>query len=756
MEVSAIFTLVSVVILLTMVGTEATEYFVSIDGDGNNPGTLEKPWKHIQKATTVLSAGDICTIRGGRYSEEVTINGLQGTQDKPIIFRSYPGETVTFDGTVPITSSWEKYKDDIYVTTLEEDIWQLFVDGEMQVNARWPNAFWYDYSVFNYTKWAFGDAKSTFNPATGKGVLVDNGTQGLAKSRVNASGAITILNIGSWLTWAGLVTEHTPGEDNFSFDIQQMLSGVIKFHGQASRYFLEDKLEFLDAPSEWFYDAVTKKLYLWTINSDEPSKYDICGKVSTYAFTITNSSAWLTLSDFNFFASTVFIRGMNGQSDVNNIRLESLYFSYPSYSKRMLGSLAVPNMTTIYYNGLQTEYAGNFSVFNCTWEYADGQTMLYRGADGVFQNNLWHHNDFTCVGNGALFSSEGVRDHFIRNTVHSNGPSIGFSPGNGNAKDRQLGMPIGADVRLNIFYDLKYLQDDGAHVQTRIAAQNGTVLEYNWSFDTMKYGLRFDRSTAENAPWGYNGTVRYNIIWGTRGLMIKGDYHHVENNLCFDNNQLPYDLALLGYPGKGAKGEDIHTVTTGNILQHGACADYNTPNCTYIPGNFTNNAIEDVRKALRDPDNLDFRPVKGSDYFSKGIGPYGNESVHPLVGKSRDPSTGPVYWIPGRQEVLASTPIPPNGTTTAKCDADLMWLAAYNAEAHYVYFNTNRTAVVTADTTSDILIGVLKTPANVVAPSIKLKPNLTYYWRVDGLSKNLNDIDVGENKGNIWQFECKN
>ena len=45
---------------------------------------------------------------------------------------------------------------------------------------------------------------------------------------------------------------------------------------------------------------------------------------------------------------------------------------------------------------------GNFSVFNCTREYADGQTMSYRGADGVFENNLWHHNDFTCVGNGFL------------------------------------------------------------------------------------------------------------------------------------------------------------------------------------------------------------------------------------------------------------------------------------------------------------------------------------------------------------------
>ena len=543
-----------------------------------------------------------------------------------------------------------------------------------------------------------------------------------------------------------MVDKHNPGEDNFAFNLQKV-TGQIKFHGQNSRYFLEDKLQFLDAPSEWFYDKYSKELYLWTHDSDHPGTHNIHGKVSTYAFKVTNNSTWLVLSNLNFFATTVLVKGDNETSDVSNIRLESLHFSYPSYSKRMLRSLAVPNMTTIYYNGLLTKYDGNFSVFNCTWEYADGQTMSYRGADGVFENNLWHHNDFTCVGNGFLFASEGVRDKFVHNTVHSNGPSVGFSPGQGTAKDRKLGLPIGADIRLNLFYHLKYLQDDGSHVQTEINAQNGTILEYNWSYDTMKYGLRFDRVMADNASWGYNGTVRYNVIWGTRGLMIKGDDHHVENNLSFDN-EIPYDLALLGYPGNGQKGENVHTVTTGNILQHGACADFKDENCTFthLPGNFTNNAIGDVHKLLRDPDNLDFRPVKDSEFLTKGIGPYGKESVS-AGSCNHDSSHGGVYWIPGRQQLPASMPIPPNGTTTAKCDVDLMWLAGYDVQSHYVYFGTNKTAVATADSMSPTLVCELKAPANVVSLPKQLQPGTMYYWRVDS-SK--------ESKGHMWQFQCKN
>ena len=114
----------------------------------------------------------------------------------------------------------------------------------------------------------------------------------------------------------------------------------------------------------------------------------------------------------------------------------------------------------------------------------------------------------------------------------------------------------------------------------------------------------------------------------------------------------------------------MHTVTTDNILQQGVCTYWyynNGTNCKYIPGNFTNNAIGDVRLHLRDPDNFDFRLNHNSDNIAKGIGPHGKECT----------GEGGVYWIPGYQQLFASMPIPPNGTTTAKCNADLMWLAGY-------------------------------------------------------------------------------
>ena len=727
---------------------ESTEYFVSItDGYDNNPrGTIDKPWQHVGRAVLSMHPGDICTIRGGDYYEEILIKGLKGTQDKPVIFRAYPGEEVVFKGTGgPIPGPWHRYTDHIFRTKLDYDIWQLFVNGKMQVNARWPNANWSDFSVFDYTNWGFSSVNSTYNETTGTGVMIDNGTHNLAESGLNAMGAVAVLNIGSWLTYAGRVEEHKTGENRFKYNLS-MVPNSVHFVPRNSRYFLEDKLEFLDSPGEWFYDYETSFLYLWTETSQYPEYYDIEGKTKTYAFTITNGSSWIILSNLNFFATTVYISGTNANDDVSNIKLESLHFSYPSYSKRMLRSLAVPNTTTLYYYGSLTENAGNFSVFNCTWEYADGQTITYRGADGLFQNNLWHHNDFSCVGDGELFYSKGVRDTFIRNVIHSNGPSVGYQPGGGNQKDKELGLPTASTVKLNIFHDLKYLQNDGAHVQTSIASQNGVLVENNWCFNTKKWGLRFDRIMSPNATWGYNGTMSHNVVWNTSGLSVKGDKHHLYNNLAFDSLYPWFDLMLLGDPGDGMKGENEHTETVGNVLQKGTCNYHNKPGCNYTPGNYTNNVVGDVRNLLRDPDNLDFRPKPNSDLISKGIGPYSLESM----------KDGGTYWIPGRQELRASMPIPPNGTTTARCDASLMWLAGYDAESHDLYLSNDKEAVAKANSTSDhksllLYAGKLSMPTNIVNTESSFKADRLYYWRVDARVVSTEEVVVGQ----VWTFTCK-
>lgn len=116
----------------------AAEFYVSLRGKDTNPGTLQKPFRTIQKAADMMHAGDTCYVREGTYRETVRPRN-SGSEGKPIRFVAYPGEKVTLCGTEPIYGDWKVYKGKIYQSRVDRDFVQLFVDGEMMVEARWPN-----------------------------------------------------------------------------------------------------------------------------------------------------------------------------------------------------------------------------------------------------------------------------------------------------------------------------------------------------------------------------------------------------------------------------------------------------------------------------------------------------------------------------------------------------------------------------------------------------------------------------------------
>jgi len=87
----------------------AVEYHVDRNkpaASDENPGTAEKPFRHIQHAADMVQPGDIMTIHGGTYRE--TINWkTPGTKDKRITIQSAPGETAVIKGSV-LVRGWEK------------------------------------------------------------------------------------------------------------------------------------------------------------------------------------------------------------------------------------------------------------------------------------------------------------------------------------------------------------------------------------------------------------------------------------------------------------------------------------------------------------------------------------------------------------------------------------------------------------------------------------------------------------------------
>ena len=59
--------------LLALVGAsvQAETYYIALDGDDSNPGSLQQPWRTITKANNTLQAGDTVLIRAGTYAEVI-------------------------------------------------------------------------------------------------------------------------------------------------------------------------------------------------------------------------------------------------------------------------------------------------------------------------------------------------------------------------------------------------------------------------------------------------------------------------------------------------------------------------------------------------------------------------------------------------------------------------------------------------------------------------------------------------------------
>lgn len=86
-------------ILLQPLRAQADTYYVAINGNDSNPGTLDQPWHHPQRCVdpgSPLRAGDVCSIGPGTYSDAdgdgitvyIRTTAPSGTPSQPITLRS--------------------------------------------------------------------------------------------------------------------------------------------------------------------------------------------------------------------------------------------------------------------------------------------------------------------------------------------------------------------------------------------------------------------------------------------------------------------------------------------------------------------------------------------------------------------------------------------------------------------------------------------------------------------------------------------
>lgn len=92
-------TLAVIIAVLPVQVAAAINFYVATNGDDANPGTLQQPWRTIQKAANAAVPGAVVYVRGGVYQERVNVNVSGSAAQGYITFRNYPDEKPVVDGT---------------------------------------------------------------------------------------------------------------------------------------------------------------------------------------------------------------------------------------------------------------------------------------------------------------------------------------------------------------------------------------------------------------------------------------------------------------------------------------------------------------------------------------------------------------------------------------------------------------------------------------------------------------------------------
>ena len=574
-------------------------YYVSKSyGNNNNDGkSISSPFKTIAKAASVMTAGDVCYIREGSYHETITMNNQSGSQGAPIVFTRYNNERVILDGTLPVDTSWTVHSGNIHKIKLSFTPWQLFVGGNEQVMARWPNAKFSDESIWdNDNHWAKGTIDDDEN-AYSNGTMIDDPYTNDQGESINLSAqgfdldqnnkeAIAILNTGSFRTWSRKVTSHSGGTFNYA----NTPGWKTKHH----YYYLEGRLEFLDSAGEWFFDTADSMLYLWPENNANPKNLDIRGKVQSYAFNIT-ASEYIHIKNLEFFATTVYF--YNG----DNSLIYGSNFMYPSCSKRMLRVVDTQPELTLFTSGSKDNIIRK-SAFRNT----DGSVIEMWGGDNMIDSCYFNNIDYSVADNSSIMLTirmNGSDNIFSHNTIHKTGASATVKVGNSGL------------VEYNNLYDTGHLQSDGSMIQFTEAEQDGAICRYNWLHDTEKYGARFDHSGSAD---GVNGLMHHNVAWNclSGGIMVKGNNHKVYNNTVINSGQ-KNDIIVL----KIGSNDHSGTIVKNNVAMK--IANHRANDVEIDFGSYSNNwngykESASITSILSDTSNKDFSPKSGSSIIDAG------------------------------------------------------------------------------------------------------------------------------------------
>jgi len=472
-------TLLLALLLAPLAAMHAAEFHVAPNGNDSNPGTITQPFATIQVGVNRLQPGDTLLVHGGVYRETITFP-RSGTEQKPIMLRSYKDEKVVITGCEPVTG-WTLHD-------AAKNIWkapmpwtlgtgrnQVFCGDEVLIEARFPNqpSRGLEMPVSGLSKlWpTFGEFA---NPEPGKqpGRIVSGLLDGQPDNFWK--GALYLgIHYGGWSVQTGVIESSKSGEIIVGDRGPIHWSAVHTSTADDGRGMIVGHMNALDQPGEWHWQDDV--LYLIPLSGTKPD--NVVAKRRQRAFDLSGREQ-IRVEGVSVHAGSARLQ------DSADCVFDRCAFEFVSHFTKAGDSTS---------GDIGIVVSGHDNAFlNSTIRYSAGAGIHLRGLRHTVHNCLINETDYS---GHFLFSLylEGADDFltgghtFTYNTLCNVGHSwYGNSPGGSRGRWRSPSLTLA-----NLF----------AHNH----AFNGTLLARDWGSITGRY---FSGGNLNGVP----GQMIYNVL----------------------------------------------------------------------------------------------------------------------------------------------------------------------------------------------------------------------------------------------------
>ncbi|MET7947496.1 RICIN domain-containing protein [Micromonospora sp. NPDC005324] len=502
-------------------------YYVAPDGNDANPGTLQSPFRTLQRARDVVRTvntnmtGDVNVyLRGGTYPVSGTVEFGQsdsGTNGFRVSYAAYPNEKPVLDGGVQVTG-WSQHSGNIWKAPLDRanKLRALYVNDKRAYMASKTISSAGCYGTYNVTanqaSWAWESGSQC------------DGAKYSLNDFPAVAGNQDDIEIETGTTWTTAivgvrqVTTSSDGANRVAL-LQQPGAAIAQgaFNGNAQAggtHKVMNAYEFLDVPGEFYFDKTSRTLYYYKASAENMST------ATVYAPNNVTTVLRVAGTSTSSHARNITFSGLTVQhSDWNLFNVAG-----SSFNQAQQGNL-----------GAQVYAKGNFHVYHYRNVDVTPGIIHVQNADGILlQRNRIQHTGADGINMiNDVQSTQVIGNH--TNDIAGLAITVGHPQhvyiGDGTSTNREKhsasveGLPKNIDIKNNYLYDSAVLFNGhspvSAYFADTLTIQRNRIEKTPWSGITLGWGWwNFDGSSGSIVPnrpttTARNNTISYNHIIDT-------------------------------------------------------------------------------------------------------------------------------------------------------------------------------------------------------------------------------------------------